>query len=304
MSVNLSELEMYSYLDKCVTEDCHKGIEVACINSPTNVTISGEEVLIDLVQAMLDKDHIFARKLNTGVAYHSSHMRTISSQYSSMIEGLESDSFTGKDAVIISSVTGEICISGKIFSSSEYWVNNMVNPVKFSQAVSQLASWSKRSLSRKLGTAIQATIYDFIEIGPHSTLKRPVLETLNAGSAKPDVRYHSVLSKFSSSTVSALKLAGSLHSLGYPIALNEVSKMDLHHSANPVTLVDLPEYPFNRSRKYWHESRLSKNYKLRRNPRLEFLGTLAADSNHLEMKWRKFFDAGESPWIDDHRVSF
>lgn len=303
MSVNLSESEMNSYLEKFVSEDRRKGVEVACINSPTNVTISGEEILIDLVQTMLDKDHVFARKLDTGVAYHSSQIRAISSQYLSLIGGLESSSLSRKDIVIISSVTGERVISEDIFSSSEYWVDNMVNPVKFSQAVSQLAPWSNGSLPRKLGTATQATIYDFIEIGPHSTLKRPIFETLNAGSARPAVRYHSALSRFTSSIVSVLKLAGTLHSLGYPIALDEVSKTDLHQLVKPFTLVDLPEYPFNRSRKYWHESRLSKDYKLRKNTRLEFLGTLTVDSNNLEMKWRKFFDARESPWIDDHKVS-
>ena len=295
---------MYSYINNNLSEDRRTGVEVACINSPKNVTISGEEVLINLIYNMLENDQIFARKLNTGVAYHSSHMRAISSHYASLIKGLESSSLIGKGVVMISSVTGERCMSREILSGSDYWINNMVHPVKFSQAVSQLASGMKTSLSRKLGATTQAAICDLIEIGPHSTLKHPVLETLKAraSSLQPGLRYHSVLSKFSPSLVSALRLAGHLHSLGYPIALKEVNKIELHTSAKPLALVDLPEYPFNRSRKYWHESRLSKKYKQRKYPRLEFLGTPVADSNHLEMRWRKFFDPGESPWIEDHRV--
>ena len=42
ISVNLSESEVFPYLEKEFSEDYLKRITVACINSPKNVTISGD----------------------------------------------------------------------------------------------------------------------------------------------------------------------------------------------------------------------------------------------------------------------
>src|ERR1700738_1722841 len=50
---------------------------IACFNSPKNNTVSGDEAKIDALKSLLDKDGVFARKLNVANAYHSAHMREV-----------------------------------------------------------------------------------------------------------------------------------------------------------------------------------------------------------------------------------
>ena len=67
--------------------------------------------------------------------------------------------------------------------------------------------------------------------------------------------------------------------------------------------VDLPSYPFNHSKRYWDESRISKNFRFRKHPRHELLGTPVPDWNQLEPRWRNFLRVSESSWIVEHEVS-
>ena len=251
---------------------------------------------------MAERDQIFARKLKTGVAYHSPHMHEIASEYASSIHGIEKGASVAQSVVMISSVTGKACETTGVLDSVEYWVQNMVQPVKFSDAIAQLAFMANTSLTRKLGATSQSVIHDFVEISPHSTLKRPTMEIVATTAPKIEFTYSSAQSRHGSSRGAILKLAGYLFSLGYPIALDAVNQVRIHPSPKGFTLVDLPEYPFNRSRKYWHRSGLSKNFRLRKYPRLELLGTRVADFNPLEGRWRKVFDVAESPWLEDHKV--
>ena len=53
-------------------------LNIACVNSPENVTVSGDEEAVDLLATSCQERNIFARKLKThGRAYHSRHMLTI-----------------------------------------------------------------------------------------------------------------------------------------------------------------------------------------------------------------------------------
>ena len=67
-------------------------------------------------------------------------------------------------------------------------------------------------------------------------------------------------------------------------------------------LVDLPSYPWMHKRKHWHESRLSKNHRLRRFPHHDLLGVLVEDFNPAEPRWRGIIRLSEIPWRAHHRV--
>ena len=293
---------MQSYLNRTATQTPTRNLYIACINSPVNVTVSGDEVAIDSLKAKLDADHIPAHKLKTGVAYHSPHMEKIASEYASSLEDLRCGKSTASgNVVMISSVTGEPIRNLDIVSSSEYWVNNMVRPVRFLQAVERAISQTGQK--RKLGAVKQSPIFDFIEVGPHSAMRRPTLSILERGAPKAGVRYSSVLIRRQNALTTTLELVGRLHCLGYRVALEKVNQTKAPYVSGHPLLVDLPEYPFNHSRIYWHESNISMNSRLRKHPRHELLGTAVPDWNPLEPRWRKFFDIGETPWVDDHQVN-
>lgn len=67
--------------------------------------------------------------------------------------------------------------------------------------------------------------------------------------------------------------------------------------------MDLPAYSFNHEVSHWTESRLSKNFRFRKHPRLELLGAPVNDWDPSEAVWRNFLRINESPWIKDHRIT-
>lgn len=71
MSANLVESEIPSLLEKLGLANGDCAVHVACVNSPTNVTLSGSVDSIRILQIYLDKQDIFAKTVPTGVAYHS-----------------------------------------------------------------------------------------------------------------------------------------------------------------------------------------------------------------------------------------
>ena len=71
MSANLVEAEVPSLLEKLGLVAGDNALYVACVNSPTNVTLSGPAKSIEIVQDYLDQQGVFAKTVNTGLAYHS-----------------------------------------------------------------------------------------------------------------------------------------------------------------------------------------------------------------------------------------
>ena len=47
-----------------------KEVRIACFNSPTSLTISGDEPAIDELQILMEQKQMFNRKLQVDVAYH------------------------------------------------------------------------------------------------------------------------------------------------------------------------------------------------------------------------------------------
>lgn len=98
-----------------------------------------------------------------------------------------------------------------------------------------------------------------------------------------------------------LEPAGYLHCLGLPIDVHRIN-----HGHEPgirlMALCNLPEYPFEHSKKYSHESHISKGLRLRSQPRLDVLSKTVLDWNPLEARWRHFLRVSELPWTEHHKV--
>lgn len=289
LSINLSPHHISEYLEKTGVTT----VNVACINSPLNVTLSGIEEAIDKVKSQADRDGIFAQKLKTGVAYHSSSMEAIASEYLAALEGL----IKRKDGIkvpMVSSVTGK-SISLETLSTGQYWVDNMLSPVRFAEVVQVIAN---KNSARKLGLP---NITDLIEIGPHPALRRPVKDTLSEMSnAAKGVRYDYVLHRSHPAAQTTLELAGQLFCQGYPVSISAVNQRNKKQNF----LVDCPKYPFDRSQRYRAESRISRDFRLREAVKGELLGVRVSDWNPLEPRWRNFWSTDSSPWTGDHKVIF
>ncbi|KAF2262720.1 ketoacyl-synt-domain-containing protein [Lojkania enalia] len=292
LAVGLSEAKATVYLVKYREESPSTTIVVACINSPTNVTLAGDEVAINTLKTKLEMDGVFARKLRVNVAYHSPHVTMISEEYRQLIGNLEpGDSSEGKETSMISSVTGRP-VEINYLRSADYWVRNMESPVRFSYAISQ-------------ATSPPGGVSDLLEIGPHAVLQGPIKDTLTALNKAGEVHYHSVLNRRLAGVEPFLSALGQLYCLGYPIDILAVNMLSNTSKSKLKTLADLPSYPFDHTKSYSHESRLGREFRLRKEARLDLLGLPILDNGPFELgrRWRKITRVSETPWVQDHVIN-
>ncbi|KAH8172381.1 KR domain-containing protein [Sarocladium implicatum] len=256
---------------------------VACINSPASVTISGDKSAVNEAQALLRARNVFERKLRVDHAYHSHHMEMIASVFEDKIGVVTPQMGTGTR--MYSSVKGGLIEPQDL--TPQYWVSNMVSPVRFSQAVDALMEDS--------GTDQRTQI--LLEIGPHAALKGPLQQILKQ-SGISDFEYLSPMIRGKDASHTAVECAGHLSLFGVPVATNPSQKNLYRHAP----LSDLPGYAWNHSRSYSHEPRLSKESRLRSNGKRDLIGPSfprLLPNTHI---WRGFLRRAEEPWIQDHCI--
>ncbi|ORX95044.1 BcPKS1, polyketide synthase [Clohesyomyces aquaticus] len=298
LAVGLSEGNVHPYL-KRVKPSSNENLTISCVNSPKNVTISGTKDQIETLRVHLVADGVFARELKTGVAYHSPSMHAVSEVYATSIGDIEAGSSDQKGITFVSSVSGGTIPHLDRLREATYWVQNMTQSVRFSEAIKTILSQPKRS--RKLGQAKTVDIHDILEIGPHSALQRPIQETISA--LNQNVRYASLLSRFDQTAVTTLNAIGALTCSGYPVHLANVNCLDTSDPSRYKCLVDLPEYPFSRTLSHMDEGSVSNAMRLRQHFPRPLLGAPVPDWNELEPKWRRLLGLRDYPWLADHQVN-
>jgi acyl transferase domain-containing protein len=265
-----------------------KDVRIACFNSPTSLTISGDEPAIDELQTLLEKKNFFNRKLQVDVAYHSHHMKLVAEDYQDSLRLLDPPKST--HVKFHSSLFGHLVKGSRLQPS--YWVDNLTQSVRFSEA---LTSMREPADGHKTGVNM------IIEIGPHSALAGPVKQVLKAcGPQAMKIPYASALIRKKDAVETAIELASTLFLKGATLNLGAIN---LPNPTKPPTLlVDIPHYPWNHQTRYWHENRLSKMHKNRIIPRNDLLGTLANYSNDLEPTWRNILRIDDLPWLRHHKI--
>ncbi|KAJ6031693.1 Acyl transferase/acyl hydrolase/lysophospholipase [Penicillium herquei] len=278
LSINLAHSEVRQYL-KGIEEHLIDQVTVACVNSPLNCTLSGSEEEIDAIKSQADHDGIFTQKLKTGVAYHSEAMSAIANDYMmsiGTIEGAESRSKKAKARIpMVSSVSGKL-IRREELAKAEYWSSTL-----------------------KVG---MRGITDLVEIGPHPALKRPINDTIQQpDNREKSIRYLHVLHRSHSAIQTTLDFAGQAFCLGYNISIPAVNRQS--PDSQPLFMIDCPKYPFDRSKIYWKETRISRDFRLREAVSGDTLGVRASDWNPLEPRWRSFLSTESTPWTADHKMT-
>ncbi|KAI5926535.1 polyketide synthase [Camillea tinctor] len=268
-------------------------LEVACMNSQESHTISGDLAKVDALVGMLTQEKIFARKLNVEMAYHSRHMRAIYDEYVESIGHIGDNLDQLPHVTKFFSSTRGTEISASELRDPVYWADNLVSPVRFHEAVSSMLDGS---------TSSSDSITDLLEIGPHAALKGPLRSIVSQAQKADVVRYYSALRRYESAVNTAIEAAGSLWSRGYHVDLTAVNAAG-PDSYTTKMLIDLPSYPFNHSKEYWFESRLSRAFRFPKFGRHELLGAPVADWNRENAIWRNRICLSENPWMEDHRVS-
>ena len=285
MAVGASESEAEDWIARITRGD----VVVACVNSPSSVTLSGDAVAIDELEAMMKKDGVFARKLKVETAYHSPHMEMISVPYlQSMIDIQPQSGCPSRK--MYSAVSGELVEPSELGPIN--WVQNLVSPVLFYDALYDLLRPTETG-RRSPDNAVDV----LLEIGPHSALQGPANQTMKKHGIK-GVDYRSVLSRGKNGIQTALAAVGALFSQGLAVNVKEVNGDT--DDAHP--LADLPSYNWNHSRTFWSESRITKEFRSRQYPRMRLLGAPCPTLGESERLWRGFMRISEEPWIRDHQI--
>ncbi|KUI56159.1 Lovastatin diketide synthase LovF [Cytospora mali] len=306
-AVGLDMRETWAAIERVNQMGGQGSLDIACMNSWQSHTVSGDAGKIDALVDMLTAEKVFARKLNVEIAYHSVYMKAMADEYLESMGDLQSGvSPTTFKATFFSSTRGS-SISPSELRKPSYWVANLVSPVRFCESATAMLKGSvdepKVDGDHNNGSSPSTPITDVLEIGPHSALKGPLANISKQASGGETVMYHSVLRRKSSAVQTALEAAGSLFCQGYGVDLAAVNDAAGFSNHKPLMLIDLPSYPFNHSKEYWTEGRLSKNFRLRSAGRHELLGAPIADWNKNNAIWRNYIRLSESPWVEDHKVA-
>nr|ALQ32842.1 putative polyketide synthase [Fusarium euwallaceae] len=267
-------------------------VSVACINSPVSTTLTGDKEAVEDLQKFLEKASVFNRLLKVDTAYHSHHMRTVAPRYLDALGDVRGTTLSSTGVRFFSSVT----TMEKTFGfGSEYWVKNLVSQVRFSEALESLCRCLRQENSGIMNPV-------FIEIGPHAALKGPFGQTLKAlNLSNFEYEYTSALVRLQDARQSVLSAVGKLFELGYPVNVDNANS--LGSPALPAKVIsDLPTYCWDHSAKYWHESRLSKEYRLRQHPYHDLLGLRVISGNSIDPTWRQILSVDRQPWLADHVV--
>lgn len=289
MAVGAGSADVQPYLDAL---QGHRAV-VACINSESSVTVSGDDTAINELHATMEKQGLFARKLQVDVAYHSHHMQRVAKKYRAFIGAIvpreSSISFN-------SSVHGEAIPPSELTTS--YWVDNLVSRVEFVLGLRSL-------LSQKVAVGdTHKPVNTIIEIGPHCALQTPVKQIIGHHFPNAKVQYAPSLRRKVNAVEAMQQLAMALWTQGLALDFEAVNFPDVQAGVQrkPTLLNNLPQYPWDHSESYWHTARLSDNAYHRPFPRNDILGALSMENVDLEPRWRNVIWADDHPWIRQHRV--
>ena len=298
MAVGLSAEEVEPYISKLdVPAD---SLTVACINSPSSVTVSGDAEALVLLETDLKIAGVFARRLKVENAYHSSHMACVVDQYREAISDVQStDAVAVPGAAactMISSVTGRPVNAKDL--GPDYWVENMVRPVLFATAFE--AAFPAKGVRRRRGGPAPVSIV--LEIGPHGALEGPIKQTLASLKKADDVTYTTILSRGKPSVRTALATAGLCWARGVSVDVSKVNSPSQESTIPLVPLANLPKYPWNHRKRYWHESQLNTCVRFRHAPRTDLLGEPVLGFSWTEPIWKNNIRISEQPWVQDHAL--
>jgi NADPH:quinone reductase-like Zn-dependent oxidoreductase/NAD(P)-dependent dehydrogenase (short-subunit alcohol dehydrogenase family) len=296
LATGLSESAASVYLDNVPDGR----IKIACVNSPSSVTLSGDADMIDELERQIIADGSFARKLRVKTAYHSEHMKVIAQDFLKAMGDVKKQlANSGSGTVMFSSVTGHEIDPAQL--TAEYWVNNMCGRVLFSQALGNVL---QSSMPRAGGGRGQVRWSAVLEIGSHGALESPIGQIIQAIPIKAlqSIQYASMLTRGQDAQFTALNAAGKLWSTGHSMDFLRINHEDEDRSQLQ-HLPELPAYPWNHSKGYWHETSTTRSIRFPPSGRNDSLGMPVDNQNPMEPRWQNKLKISEIPWIEQHQIT-
>ncbi|WP_456243073.1 SDR family NAD(P)-dependent oxidoreductase [Streptomyces luteolifulvus] len=196
-----------------------EGVEIAAVNGPRSVVISGAE---DWVSETIDKLHGHkVTRLRVSHAFHSPLMEPMLADLAEVASQLD---YSLPRIPVISTLTGQPAADD--LCDPQYWVRQVREPVRFADAVTALTEQGATT---------------FLELGPDTVLAAMAEDTLPA-----DTHVIATQRRDRHEAHTLLTALGALHTRG-----TDVDFTALHPGRH---IDDLPTHPFLRDR-YWADTR-------------------------------------------------
>ncbi|AQA10129.1 polyketide synthase [Streptomyces malaysiensis subsp. malaysiensis] len=197
------------------------GVDIAAVNGPAAVVLSGDEGPVLRVAGELSDQGCRTRRLAVSHAFHSARMDPMLEEFRRVVEGL---SFSAPEIPLVSNVTGRLADAGTA-CSPEYWVEHVRSAVRFADGVRALAEYG---------------VSTYLELGPDGTLSAMGRECLDDGQAA----FVPALRREGDETRAFVTALASCHTRGVHMDWAAVLGGARNGS------VDLPTYAFQREH-YW-----------------------------------------------------
>ncbi|HYR11832.1 MAG TPA: acyltransferase domain-containing protein, partial [Longimicrobium sp.] len=198
-------------------------VEIAAINGPASVVLSGAPEAIAEAVALLTEQGMRCREMPGTYAFHSAQTEAVQGTFAARLREL-----TPRAAEIrfVSTVTGG-ALNGPELDAG-YWVRNVREPVQFADAVAAVTP---------AGSAV------FLEVGPHPVLSVPLVRSLEEAGRTDSVL--SSLRRDRDGRRTTLESLGALYAAGHPVDWRALYPV----AAPPAAL---PSYAFQRQR-FWFQ---------------------------------------------------
>ncbi|MDT5082329.1 MAG: mycoketide-CoA synthase, partial [Mycobacterium sp.] len=200
----------------------HDGVDIAAVNAPGSVVISGPEQPVSALAETLRERGCRVHRLAVSHAFHSSLMEPMLLEFNTVASGM---AVSAPTIPIVSNLTG--AVAGPDFGTAEYWGRHVREAVRFADGVTALAA---------------AGVTRFLEVGPVSGLTASVEQTL----VTSEPLAASVLRRDRPEPTTLLTALAELSVSGLDVAWRGVCEGG--------RLLDLPTYAFQR-RQFWLSGR-------------------------------------------------
>jgi len=264
------------YMIKQILADAqaNDGLWIAAINSPKDVTVAGDNKLIDMLFSLAQERKIFVAKLKVTCAFHTPLMDLCEQEFRALAKLAFTDGL--RTPVVRAMSTVDIGWLNREMDEDYCW-DNIRQPVLFGKAVDDIV--------KERGP--EGVV--FLEISPHPVLQAYINHC--GGKAFSLVRRPNpkVPAKNTGEYHQLLEGIGSLISAGFK-AINFAQLCATPDGRQDFIQSKLPEYPYNRS-KCWSESAADRSMRLRekRRPLASTMFRLNSDT-HPDLAGHVIFD--------------
>ncbi|MEU9250410.1 type I polyketide synthase [Streptomyces sp. NPDC048270] len=142
-----------------------EGVEIAAVNGPTSVVLSGEEEVVLAAAARLKERGHKTKRLAVSHAFHSLRMEPMLAEFAAELSGID---WQTPEIPVVSNVSGRLAEPGEL-ADPQYWAGHVRRPVRFAEGIAAAVEYG--------GTL-------FVELGPGAALTGLVAETAAAAGAE------------------------------------------------------------------------------------------------------------------------